>query len=386
MMNDERSPMLPDVLNPTPLIAEVLPLLPPSRDKLTLIVKGTFDVRRDGRTRLPKAQLPLSGDEHEGDATTPVRYEGDLVPFKPRADLLCVGRAYAPGGQPLTSLAVRFGLLERPKEIRVFGERRLRMLGPTPEIGPPEPFTSMDLSYCRAFGGVDPDDPDGGVCPTNPLGRGWARKAGAQRDRPMPNLEDPRQPLHGLGEPQAPAGFGPIGRTWQPRLALAGTYDERWQRERAPEPPEDFDYRFFNAAPADQQIERLRGDESLWVENLHPELSRLTVRLPGVRIRAFLEAAPQLRDDPAVVGGLRELRLRLDTVWLDMEALCLVLVWRAGLYAAHVAEDGALLIGAERIADEPKPVAIHAAQLTALKAEALAADLEIDEAEEELAG
>jgi hypothetical protein len=376
--------MLPDVLNSTPLIAEVLPLLPPSRDKLTLIVKGTFDVRRDGRTRLAKAQLPLSGDEHEGGETTPVRYESDLVPFKPRADLLCVGRAHAPGGQAVTSLSVRFGLLDRPKEIRVFGDRRLRMFGPTPEISPPAPFTAMDLSYSRAFGGADPEDPDGSFCPTNPLGRGYARKAGAQRDRPMPNLEDPRHPLHNLGEPAAPAGFGPIGRTWQPRLALAGTYDERWQRERAPEPPEDFDYRFFNSAPAEQQIERLRGDESLWVENLHPELSRLTVRLPGVRIRAFFEAAPQLRDDPAVVVGLRELRLRLDTAWLDMEALRLVLVWRTGLYASHVAENGALLIGAERIADEPKAVAIHAVQLTALKAEALAVDAEAAEAEQEL--
>jgi hypothetical protein len=380
--------MLPDVLNPTPLIAEVLPLLPPSRDKLTLIVKGTFDVRRDGRTRLAKAQLPLSGDEHEGDPTSPVRYESDLVPFKPRADLLCVGRAHAPGGQPVTSLGVRFGLVERPKEIRVFGDRRLRMAGPTPEIGPPEPFTSLDLSYCRAFGGADPEDPDGmSFCLTNPIGRGYARKAGAQRDRPMPNLELRGQPLRTLAEPLPPAGFGPIGRTWQPRLALAGTYDERWQNERAPELPEDFDYRFFNAAPPDQQLEGfLHGDESLWVENLHPELSRLTVRLPGVRIRAFFEAAPDLGDDRGVVSGLRELRLRLDTAWLDMEALRLVLVWRVGLYAAHVAEGGALLIGAERIADEPKPVAIHAAQLTALKAEALAVDVEADEAEQSLAG
>ena len=381
--------MLPDVLNPTPLIAEALPLLPPSRDKLTLIVKGTFDVLADGRTRLAKAQLPLSGDENEGEEGDPalVRYESDLVPFKPRADLLCVGRAYAPGGQPVTSLGVRFGLVDRPKEIRVLGDRRLRMVGPTPEIGPPAPFTVMDLSYCRAFGGTDLEDPDGmRVCPTNPLGRGFARKAAAQRNRPMPNFEDPRHPLRDLSAPVAPAGFGPIGRTWQPRLALAGTYDERWQRERAPEPPEDFDLGFFNCAPPDQQIEGyLRGDETLWAENLHPTLPRLSVRLPGVRIRAFFEVAAALADDKAVVSGLRELRLRLDTAWLDMEALRLVLVWRTGLYAAHVAEDGALLIGAERITDEPKPVAIHAAQLTALTAEALAVDLEADEAERSLA-
>ena len=131
--------MLPDVLNATPLVAEALPLVPPSRDKLTLIVKGTFDVLADGRTRLAKAQLPLGGDEPEGPDGDPalIRYESDLVPFKPRTDLLCVGSAHAPGGQPVTTLAARFGLADRPKEIRVLGERRLRMVGPTPEIGPP---------------------------------------------------------------------------------------------------------------------------------------------------------------------------------------------------------------------------------------------------------
>lgn len=380
--------MLPDALNPTPLIAEVLPLLPPSRDKLTLIVKGTFDVLPDGRTRLAKAQLPLDADEHESaeDDPTLVRYESDLVPFKPRADLLCVGRAHAPGGQPVTALAVRFGLVDAPKEIRVLGDRRLRMIGPTPEIGPPEPFSAMTLSYCRAFGGSDPEDPDGTLlCPTNPHGRGFAGNAAAQRDRLMPNLEDPRRPLTNLAEPNMPAGFGPLGRTWQPRLALAGTYDERWQTERAPEPPEDFDYRYFNGAPPDQQIDGyLRGDEALWAENLHPELSRLSIRLPGVRMRAFFEAADGLGDDQAVVDGLRELKLRLDTAWLDMEALRLVLVWRVGLYANHLSEEGALLIGAERLRDDKKPIATYAAQLRAMKAEDR--DIEVEEAERELAG
>jgi hypothetical protein len=216
--------MLPDVLNPTPLMAEVLPLLPPRRDKLTLIVKGTFDVLPDGRTRLANAQMPLCGDLYEGPEGDPalVRYESDLVPFKPHADLLCVGHAHAPGSQPVTSLAVRFGLLDGAKEIRVWGERRLRMIGPTPQIGPPEPFTAMALSYSRAFGGSDPEDVTS-LCPTNPHGRGFARKAGAQHGRPMPNLEDPRRPLANLAEPAPPAGFGPLGRTWQPRHGRAGT-------------------------------------------------------------------------------------------------------------------------------------------------------------------
>lgn len=40
-----------------------------------------------------------------------------------------------------------------------------------------------------------------------------------------------------------------MGRSWQPRLRYAGTYDQHWMDERLPFLPEDFDLRYFQSAP-----------------------------------------------------------------------------------------------------------------------------------------
>ena len=82
------------------------------------------------------------------------------------------------------------------------------------------------------------------------MGRGFRSKRsklGASDLRP-PNIEDPADLIRGLRSRPRPAGFGFIGRSWRPRIDLAGTYDEAWQRTRAPLPPPDFDTHYHNAA------------------------------------------------------------------------------------------------------------------------------------------
>jgi len=45
-------------------------------------------------------------------------------------------------------------------------------------------------------------------------------------------------------------------------VKLAGTYDEKWQKQRCPLPPADFNRAFFNVAPPDQQLDGyLPGEE-----------------------------------------------------------------------------------------------------------------------------
>ena len=65
---------------------------------------------------------------------------------------------------------------------------------------------------------------------------------------PVPNLEDPAAPLEQIGQTPPPACLAPIAPSWLPRRLFAGTYDERWQRTRAPYLPDDFDPRFFASA------------------------------------------------------------------------------------------------------------------------------------------
>lgn len=69
---------------------------------------------------------------------------------------------------------------------------------------------------------------------------------------------------------------------WQPRVQFAGTYDEKWMQERQPLLPEDFDDRFFQAAPEDQQAPAfLRGGESVVLFQMTPH-GDLRFQLPRV--------------------------------------------------------------------------------------------------------
>ena len=43
--------------------------------------------------------------------------------------------------------------------------------------------------------------------------------------------------------------FGPVGRSWQPRIRWAGTYDQKWMDEKFPFLPEDFDERYYQCRP-----------------------------------------------------------------------------------------------------------------------------------------
>jgi hypothetical protein len=129
--------------------------------------------------------------------------------------------------------------------LRVFGDRH--WLGWEPSN--PAPFVKMPLVYERAFGGsMQTHDTVRETEERNPVGVGLALgHARAAIGDALPNIEDPRQLLSG-GTCPTPAGFGCIAPSWLPRRAFAGTYDERWQRTRAPYLPEDFQARYLNCA------------------------------------------------------------------------------------------------------------------------------------------
>jgi hypothetical protein len=348
---------------------------------LTLIVKGTFDLH-PGKPATPAAkQLPLVGaDEHTAEpGVSAVRYESDFVPFKPRADVLCVGKAHAPRGRPVTELEVHLAIGPVKKTIRVIGDRvwERALAGLSHRIGAPAPFVTMPVSYDRAFGGKDAGKPEGfRFYEANRVGRGYTRSNGALAGLALPNLEDPADPVRHARSRPAPVSFGPVGRTWEPRVRCAGTYSQRWLKTQAPALPDDFDLGFYNCAPADQQIPGyLRGDEELVVRHMHPQHAEFRGRLPGVRVRAFVERR----------GGLNEVPMNLDTAWIDMEALTLALVWRGRLAEAPPDEAARLLIVDEPLAEPPREAGRYLPLLRRLAAEEAAVDQEAEEAEREVA-
>jgi len=295
---------------------------------LTLIIKGTFNLVPDKMAVPSDEPLYPTGDEFFPDDVDMIgapRYESDFAYFKPETDLLLAGHCHCPGGKPIPACPVTFRVGPVSRSLYVFGDRFWKTVAGLRTITEPEPFTKMELRYENSFGGQG--------FKNNPIGKGaGAEESDKGKTWPLPNIEDPQDLIDSPGKKPDPAGFGPIGRMWEQRYSKMGSYSGSYLKDRWPWFAEDFNYAYFNAAPAGMQMDGyLRGDESVSFENLHPEHPRYESSLPGIRVRCFAN-----RENGSGGNGadFREVSMRLDTLWADMDAEKLVLVWRGVMETA----------------------------------------------------
>lgn len=290
------------------------------------IVKATYALSALAKTSFAEEQEPLEmAGKHWGDPDmSSYKYEPEIAFTKPTTDLVLIGHAY-PAKAGDTQVDVTFRVGEVEKTVRVFGDRYwIKKLGLT-IMSKPEPLEPVPLIYERAFGGWDSAEPDPMTSKfelRNPAGVGFMR-AEFEEGMRLPNLEDPKRLLKVYGDTPPPAGFGFVGPHWHPRAKLAGTYDEAWQKTRAPLLPTDFDPRFFNAAsPGLIAPEYLMGNEAVVVENASPS-GQMSFHLPGVqppKIRVQLQG----REDEL-------LETNLDTVIVNTDENLLLMLWRTNL-------------------------------------------------------
>jgi uncharacterized protein YjbI with pentapeptide repeats len=271
----------------------------------------------------------------------------DMCMPKPKGEVLVVGKCFSPEGKPVPAYKVGLQIGPIDKTLYVFGDRFWKRKGRILKtISDPRPFTEMDVSYENAFGGPD--------YKKNPLGKGHATiKTDTGRTiRPLPNIEDPQNLIDSPKKKPNPAGVAPIDLTWPQRFDKAGTYDEKWQRERFPGPAEDMDWTFYNAAPEDQQIEGFfSGDEPFEIKGMHPEQPLIQAKLPGFKPLCFINRKTDQDEQ------LQEIETRLDTVWLFPHAERGIAVHRG---VTEIETDDAedilhMLIAYERINDTPRP-------------------------------
>jgi hypothetical protein len=324
------------IVNQTPFPVHAMPGTGPGDEPvLTIVLKGTFELMPGQCARPATEVMPIAfGDElvETPRGMLPL-WDSDLAPFKPRADVLLVGMAHAPRGKPCRELDVRMQVGRVDKTLRVFGERRWErgLLGGDPRPGEPEPFREAEISSAYAYGGGDTKR--GAVFLENPIGIGFIADKAKHRDvegQELPRVEDPAHLVARWKDRPSPARFGSLGRGWASRVRHLGTYDERWEQERAPLPPRDFSYEFFNAAPRDQQVkDYLEGNEPFRLDHATPS-GPLIGKLPGVR--------PGVGVRHACGTSVRPVELRLDTLVLIPERMIMLLVWR-GLCPIPSAED-----------------------------------------------
>jgi uncharacterized protein YjbI with pentapeptide repeats len=294
----------------------------------SVFVKTTFELVNGGLANLVAPLAVASADRYRAPSGC-LEEASDIAPYLPSAGVTLAGHAWAPGGRPTPTAAVRLAVLrEKPlldKTLHVFGDR-----GPGPASA--QPFLKMPLVYERAYGGPSSAE--------NPSGSA------------APNLIDPL-------DARRPAGFGPISSRWPVRARLLGRLgpglglglglDPRALEAADLEVPEGIDWRWFHAAPIDQQIALLRGDEWIVLDGMHPTLPRVQTRLPSAVARARWHKRGAEAGQPV--------ELCADTLILDADRLVASLVWR-GRFELARGEDAQIVAGVEL---PGKPIAWPAA-------------------------
>lgn len=294
---------------------------------IVVVVKGTFDFPASpgGLVQKSTEQVPLvMADTHTGaPGYSATLWETDFAFRKPRCDIVGNGCAYAPNGRPAERVPVGIKVGNWSKLFEVVGHREWRSIGPVFTATSPQPFLKLPISYDVAWGGVDRLDPEDKLPASykyNPVGTGWSR---TKNQRHIPGLRLPN--TQGVGEDirspfgdYKPMSFGPMGRGWPGRIEFGGTYDQNWIDNVFPFLPPDFDERYFQMAPPDQQIDAPRGGEEVVLVNLTSE-GRESFRLPQTILPVRLFKGRQT----AFEGDVSP-----DTILFDLEARRFSMVWR----------------------------------------------------------
>ncbi|WP_437295963.1 DUF2169 family type VI secretion system accessory protein [Sorangium sp. So ce426] len=134
--------------------------------------------------------------------------------------------------------------------------------------------------------------------------------------------------------------FRPVAPSSPLRAALLGRHAKAWdpQTWNTRPLPDDFDGAFFNAAPVDQQIPELTGDEIIVLEHLSPVHPRLVTRLSRIVPRASVQRENK---------DLELVRLRCDTLSIDGDRGVASLVFRGLVPLSHPDEPGLVTITTE---------------------------------------
>jgi hypothetical protein len=198
--------------------------------------------------------------------------ESDLAPEKKQVDVLLAGGIQL--AAPATQVDITLQVGRRiSKTARVFGDRHWVEAFPL-VLTKPTPFVEMPIEWERSFGGTDPDNPSHREV-RNPFGAGMRKEAKSLEKARAANFETPGKLIDSWRDRPPPIGFGPIDRMHPERAKYVGTYDEKWQEERAPLLPTDFDPRYYNCAPLDQRLDGYQVGEEVLLKNMTPKGSEL---------------------------------------------------------------------------------------------------------------
>ena len=293
------------------------------RDRLLVVIKALLRTTTNGEFEQLRPSIRRMQKAHDTPRSS-VRYASDLAPHKPGTEIVLVGHAVRPRAFPDAKpndvgLAVHGSGLLLEKHLRVHGPRRYERRGQEVVAGQAALSEDTPLRWEHAYGGVCPAS--GQSHRQNPVGVGFALEPSAREGALCPRIE-----ARGA-KSEAPAGFGPIHPTWEPRYGRRGTTGSDWVTTRAPLPPQDRHERYHCVAPDDQ-----------WLAS--PLVGRETFTVTGTeRDGMWLFSLPGSRPRVNVASRLTAaIRPHLDTVSLDADKHTVELSYRV-LLPNHVSPE-----------------------------------------------
>ena len=296
----------------------------PGAFSLTLVCRAAFE--------LAPGESPMVSLPHDEGAD---RIAEDAIagaPLKRWPEVLVVGHAHAPEGKPVSSLVARVAVGDLDKTIQVQGDRSFTAEG---HLLGPAPFTQMPIRWDRAAGGPGTWNPGGMVlgasAPVDDRGR-----------LALPNFEPAGAHVATRDDIVPPVGLGPLPADSPMRTERLGRHAASWDAATWTARPlaEGFDFAYFNAAPHDQILSALAGDERIVLEHLHPRHARLTTYLRGVPPSA----------SAGFGGAAHELTLSCDTLVIDADRGIAELVWRGQLAIDRPDREGMIMVIEDRAA------------------------------------
>jgi len=303
------------------------------QEHLLVVVKQTWTIPANGKPPIPTRAVPLQyADLHVGEPglSAPL-YECDFVLKKSRCDIIFDATAHAPDGEPLTHMAAGYRIDAHQKALRIVGPRFWEdgIFGIS--ASEPKLFTEMPLHYGLAFGGVRPrtkgDQELFDSYEKNPVGTGFAASSSdpGLAGMSLPCLEPFDQNTGSLATPTEayPAvALSAVARHWRPRRQYGGTYDAKWKRDLFPFLPEDFDDRFNQCAPEDQQIPYPQGGEEVTLMNLMRGRRAVSFKLPKLNMQVRVLLKNYTVQQPQTVA---------DTLFFEPDKERFSVVWRASM-------------------------------------------------------
>jgi len=281
---------------------------------VTVMVKMTLAIPSEGLMTLVEPEPLRLADEHEpGQPTGSLVGARETAPLLQRVDVVLTGHAHAPEGATVTTVRLMIA-----GDGGTLLDKALMVTGNRDGAGTPKPVGKLKLGYERAFGGIGFAE--------NPLGTGY--ESGDQR---LPNITYPTDPEGRT------AGFGAIPASFPVRKKLLGDTPRSALAEPIVAIHPDFDWGYFQAAPQDQQLEALQGNEWVLLAGFHPTELRLPVQLPGAKAVAKIYGHDQAGVPDAVP-------LRIDMIHIDADAQRCSLVWRGSFPVTNVELVGGIVV------------------------------------------